>query len=511
MPWRRYAVSGRHTITRCVATCQEPIGTLDVQCIRRYYHPHQQHTMLNSQMNVVHPIFSRRRKYLYTKTPMASLSSPSFSSSSSDGSTGNLEDDSTTSTLPSSSFHNATNTDDTSMIALHMQRMQQHELRRNYKRQQQRKRSTNTTISSNSNRHNKTIPANQQLPALSSGKNQAVMEQDNRSINNTTNATAGIFREMTPNLATPDEVRFILNELHQRLAQILQEVLIEDSGSRGSGSIDDAARRPLWEIARQQQDQSLDQHDEEDYTAMLEHHGDLFQRTVAIHTTLNNYVGPDKIIRPGTLHRHEFVALVGLILQIYSHLPANVSILSETSTDSSDTSTTTTTPTPTITRSMTLLTQTLELIDWIRGPPYRFELSHKQCHSVITVAAKCQQWDLAAQIYMEHIDPDKAGYIPVPIHTISARSFTMDGLFCIAHAAILNQTLPVENVFDGVTKLMMVSPTDTESCTFALFSLFASTSIKMISNSLNLTYDRCIIRGSGTGTRRRMGCVTRLS
>ena len=188
----------------------------------------------------------------------------------------------------------------------------------------------------------------------------------------------------------PEEVERIIHDLYQRVTHILQEIhTTEDSlhdssnskisssssgsssSSSGSGSMDDITqwnkqqREPLWIVAMQQQrpPQNHIDHDDDHEKMMLEHHRDLFQRTIVLQQTLREYVDDLKIIRAGTLHRYAFVALVGMILQIYSLLPATVEI---TNTESIPTITTAAAKNP-----ITLFTQTLELrqttVPWLQG------------------------------------------------------------------------------------------------------------------------------------------------
>ena len=423
--------------------------------------------------NLMHHRHSPKRKHL--EVLMASFAS---SSSSSSDSSSNLSNDATTSYTHTSSPFTSSNSlssiqnNDSPRLTLHMQRMQQQELRRQYVRK-------NRTNGNNKNSYNNpAVITKTPQPQVQPSRIDQELAENSTTIS-ISNSITGINSstvkdeqqaQQPPKFATPEEVKIIINDLYRQLAQIFLEVNTEASESNGS-KIDDTAQlniqyEPLWDVATQQQHPPFVPDNDVNYVTMLNHQRDLFLQTIKLQQTLYDYVNHQKIIRPGTLHRHEFVALVGLILQIYSHLPASVAIsTADTNLDTSMTAISAAAA-GTATKPITLFTQSLELIDWIRGPPYRLELSHKQCHAVIMVAAKCQQWTTAAQIYMEHIDPEMAGYIPVPINTISARSFTTDGLFCIAYSAILNQTLPVENVFDGVTKLMIVSPSDTENCTF---------------------------------------------
>jgi type II secretory pathway pseudopilin PulG len=340
-------------------------------------------------------------------------------------------------------------------VPLHMQRAQQNEIRRQYLRQQRRRQQHYQQQQQQQQNNNNNQPSSQPL-GPSQGPTVRVpvgREASTTTTSAPTGSSPPLTTQSTPvttsspqKYLTPAEVMTLINRLHYDLTLLVRQL--------GSNDVPIFTVTPLWDLPNPTDKNSSDEEEEEnETTAMMinEYHQSIFHRTAEIQKQLKSYVEL-KWIRPGTIHRHEFVSLVGHLLHIYSCLDGNVTTL------------TTTTSTPPPPPNHALLQQTLELIDWIRRPPYGLELSHKQCHAVITVAAKCDQWTTAARIYSEHIDPDVAGYIPVPVATVSARSFTIAGLYCIARAAIDTATLPVENVFDGVTKLTMVSPSDTESC-----------------------------------------------
>ena len=476
MQWRHATARRNYScwITSNEYYLQQPWLSYHIR-IRQQAHRYYSESMIYPQIHIRNLLPHRfPQKRTSIKVPVISFSSSTLSSSSDSGNNTNVNNDTTKSNQQTPSVSTTSKSlssnqnNDSPRLTLHLQRMQQKELRRQYRRQQQNRSNNNNKNNYYSSSNPTKITTTSQVQVHPSGREQEIVENNSISSSSSSFVSKDDHQQREgPKFATPEEVKIIIHELYQNLARIVQELNTEASERNGS-EVDDTTRlnglrEPLWDIATQQQHPSHVQDDDEDYITMINHRRNIFQRTVTLQQMLYDYTDHQKIIRPGTIHRHEFVALVGMILQIYSNLPANVTI---PTTDSEPDTTIPAAAAATVTKPITLYTQTLELIDWIRRPPYRFELSHKQCHAVIIVAAKCQQWTMAAQIYMGHIDPEMAGYIPVPINTISARSFTMDGLFCIAYAATLNKTLPVENVFDGVTKLMMVSPSDTESCTF---------------------------------------------
>jgi hypothetical protein len=334
-----------------------------------------------------------------------------------------------------------------------MQRMQQEELRRQYRRKQQSP--PPPQQQQNSRRSGQARPTNNVTSNTTSAQQEVGVSNTTAPIPTSTSQADVLAATTSTKFATPAEIAAMINQLHQDLTQLLRQLRSTDGiDTTVEGTEINARKLPLWMLSQQEQELNMDSENDETVRKM-ELLNQIFQRTIMLQEQLNQYV-EQKYIRPGTLHRHEFVALIGTILQIYSSLPSNVIATSASVVETSSSS---------IHPTVSLFTQTLELIDWIRRPPFGLELSHTQCHAVITVAARCQQWSTASKIYMEHIDPDIGGYIPVPVNSTTARSFTMDGLYCIARAALVANTLPVENVLDGVTKLMMVSPADTESCT----------------------------------------------
>jgi hypothetical protein len=308
-------------------------------------------------------------------------------------------------------------------------RVQQRELRRQYMRKQQQP------------QHQRgTHRISQQQPTSARVENLHDEVLSQRSSVASGSAEIPLQETETP---TPAQVKEIMDLLHHDLTILLRQIMNASMDTNDIVQTPLPGNIPFW---------ALESHHLHESESILFEHQNVFVRTIELQNQLKKYV-ERKWIRPGTIHRHEFVALVGDLLQIYSCLTCNV--FTEKGESNS-----------------ALLAYTLELIDWIRSPPYGLELSHKQCHAVITVAAKCSQWTTAAQVYVDHIDPDVAGFIPVPVTTASARAFTVAGLYCVARAALKTATLPVENVFDAVTKLTMVSPSDTESCKYTILQHF---------------------------------------
>lgn len=177
---------------------------------------------------------------------------------------------------------------------------------------------------------------------------------------------------------------------------------------------------PVWQLFEQQEP------DEEQK--------EIFSTTVDIVVILKRQL-EQGVILPGTKHRHEFVVLTERILRIYSYCGGSGS------------------------QNQRLFHECERLLHLLQH--YGLELTHKHCDAVVQVAARNGRWTKAAALYFNHIDPDASGYLPV---TATAGMSTVTGLYCIARAARDAGTPPVENVLEGVLKLSLVSPVDSENC-----------------------------------------------
>jgi hypothetical protein len=91
---------------------------------------------------------------------------------------------------------------------------------------------------------------------------------------------------------------------------------------------------------------------------------------------------------------------------------------------------------------------------------WQMELTDQHCESAVLVAAREQKWREAAEIYRSHIDPGDSGYIPCDVLAIKPV-----GLYAIARDSQEKGAPVVDNVFDGVLQLSMVSSSDQENCT----------------------------------------------
>jgi hypothetical protein len=145
------------------------------------------------------------------------------------------------------------------------------------------------------------------------------------------------------------------------------------------------------------------------------------------------------MIRPDRKHRVEFKSIVEYLLQIYTDCGI---ILDDDK------------------NIVSVYDEVLKLIHLYRS--FKMELSHKMCDCAILVAARENRWNDAAKLYSSHIDPEENGFLPVTSN--SDINGAVNGLYCIARAALESGSPPVESVFNGVRNLSTVSPPDAEKC-----------------------------------------------
>jgi hypothetical protein len=176
-------------------------------------------------------------------------------------------------------------------------------------------------------------------------------------------------------------------------------------------------------------------------------------------------------IRPDGRHRLEFSILAERILKLYRYCCSPTYLASIENNDSSSADI----------GSGSVLGRAMH-VEKLLTKTYRLELSHRQCSALVRIAAYEGKWDAAADIYLNHIDPDQAGYTPVVLTTSTNRrggtetggshdddmDFTVSGLYCVARAALESHAAPVEHVFRAVSNLSSVSPSDTEKCASVL-------------------------------------------
>jgi hypothetical protein len=172
---------------------------------------------------------------------------------------------------------------------------------------------------------------------------------------------------------------------------------------------------------------------------------EIFQNIV---TLVDRHLAP--LLEKGTIHpegkhRHEFAVIVERLLQLYSHC---VPLVLETKAEENTTTV------------ISVYEECEHLHRLLKS--YGYEQSHVECHCTVLTAAREGRWVEAATLYENHIDPDKTGYLPM-VEKDDIHAATV-GLYAMARAALAMGTRPVESVMDGVLKLTMVSPSDSETC-----------------------------------------------
>lgn len=166
---------------------------------------------------------------------------------------------------------------------------------------------------------------------------------------------------------------------------------------------------------------------------------------------VDNLLGPllkQNVIRPNGKHRREYTLIIEFLLQFYHHCLPFKAIMSSNSNNEG--------------KFVSIYEKCYHLYQLLNE--YKYVPTHAQCLVLVTAAAREGKWIEAATIYEDHINPDKTGYTP----TFQSDDIygAMIGLYVIAKAASKANTLPVENVMDGVLKLSMVSSQDTEMCKY---------------------------------------------
>jgi hypothetical protein len=164
--------------------------------------------------------------------------------------------------------------------------------------------------------------------------------------------------------------------------------------------------------------------------ALDERREDRFQETRKVIGQIREHV-TDGTLRPSGKHRLELTVLFERILKIYSESLStdDVSVSEE------------------CTEVLTMMNE------------WTLELQHKHCEYAILAAGREERWKEAADIFWSHIDPEDSGYIPYDVDVSNPV-----GLYAIARFAQDQGTAVVENVFDGVLRMSIVSPTDQKKC-----------------------------------------------
>jgi hypothetical protein len=166
--------------------------------------------------------------------------------------------------------------------------------------------------------------------------------------------------------------------------------------------------------------------------ALDERRQERFQRTRQVIGQIREHV-KDGTIRPSSKHRLEVTVLFERILKIYSE---------SLSTD-----------------DVSVFEECNVVLDMMNE--WKLELQHKHCEYAILAAGREERWKEAADLFWSHIDPEDSGYIPFDVDASNPV-----GLYAIARFAQVQGTAVVENVFDGVLRMSMVSPTDQKKCKF---------------------------------------------
>lgn len=155
-----------------------------------------------------------------------------------------------------------------------------------------------------------------------------------------------------------------------------------------------------------------------------------FQKTRQVLGQIREHV-KDGTLRPSGKHRLELTVLFERILKIYSE---------SLSTDDNS-----------VFEECTVVLKMMS--------ECKLELQHKHCEYAILAAGREERWKDAADLFWSHIDPEDSGYIPFDVDVSNPV-----GLYAIARFAQDQGTAVVENVFDGVLRMSMVSPTDQKKC-----------------------------------------------
>jgi hypothetical protein len=174
--------------------------------------------------------------------------------------------------------------------------------------------------------------------------------------------------------------------------------------------------------------------------ALDEVRNERFQETRKVLRQIRDHVRDDTL-RPSGKHRHELTVLLERVLKLYSESLStdDVSVFEECNV-------------------------VLEMMN-----EWKLELQHKHCEYAILAAGREERWKDAANIFWSHIDPEDCGYIPFDVDVSNPV-----GLYAIARFAQEQGTAVVENVFDGVLRMSMVSPTDQRKCKYGIRHLVGS-------------------------------------
>jgi hypothetical protein len=134
-------------------------------------------------------------------------------------------------------------------------------------------------------------------------------------------------------------------------------------------------------------------------------------------------------------HTHEFTNLLGSVLRVYVQLVTLEASEMNTS----------------------IFDNTMMILQRMRNWKLNVQQKHVDC--AMEIAARHGQWQTAADIFWNHIDPDQSGYNPYDISLTQPM-----GLYVTARWAQKQKHSPVQCIMDAVLRMTMVSPGDESKC-----------------------------------------------
>jgi hypothetical protein len=161
---------------------------------------------------------------------------------------------------------------------------------------------------------------------------------------------------------------------------------------------------------------------------------ELFQDTKELFQSLSKSVEQGQL-RPSGKHGKELSKFLELVLLVYSQTPLH------------PTNTTTT---------MMLYKECQQVLNALKEWNLDFRNAHYD--HAISIANREERWKQASDLFLRQIDPD-AGYNPVEISVSNPM-----GLYAIARFAQEEGSAVVEQVYDAVLRMSMVSPNDQDKC-----------------------------------------------
>jgi len=159
----------------------------------------------------------------------------------------------------------------------------------------------------------------------------------------------------------------------------------------------------------------------------------------------------DGTLQPSGKHHHEVSVLLERILRLYSCCSC------------SDNN-----------RGESVFDECMSVLDLMRKE-WKLDVQHQHCQHALVAAGREQRWKDAARLFVSRINPDDSGQAPFDVLSVSDPV----GLYAVARFAQEQQqqgdhsntgkggnASVVDNVFDAVLRMSMVSPTDQNKCKF---------------------------------------------